>query len=634
MVDKRASLLPLLAFLVTCVAGAAPPLGVAAAAPVHAHACGPWTQTHVALEPPNVDMWNAPVDASGVHELILGVHKDGDRYCYHYTFGGASYVASPTIRVHPGERFAIRIADDIVSRAPGQSVASTAMKPCKPMMMPQMPTQHWMGYLNHVIDDRPMPIVALDTNLHLHGFEGPASMENIFLSSLSTPLHACEYDVTMPLTQPTGTYLYHPHVHGGSDLQVGGGLDGVWIAEPQKPQLPRSDEHVLVIRYHIPYQLENEFQPNAPDFGTIGERHEASLPWAPPVRYDPFNPPPWPVAYPMQADGVTLDPTGCDSPFSDAVVTVDGADVPATLDVAGGRTQLLRIVNGTSDSAKLIVLRDASGNAIPMHVTGLDGVPVSGDSVHPLSRYVAFNELMLAPMSRADVVLDAAPGQTYSITAEHYCQGVDGFYQQHEDLLHVRAVAGEAPANSLASSEMAASQTPAAQMVAWARAHPSLVHRRAITFTEYQFPKRGRIPDHQAYYITDTTNPDFHEHPFGPAYRPGATFPDNPDIVVKQGTVEEWYLVNATMETHAFHIHQMDFVQERNYEGVPVTIDTVFVPVGHLIPNRRDPNFPLIVPSITRVILDFRHVPRGEFVFHCHMLFHEDRGMMGVIRVE
>jgi FtsP/CotA-like multicopper oxidase with cupredoxin domain len=33
------------------------------------------------------------------------------------------------------------------------------------------------------------------------------------------------------------------------------------------------------------------------------------------------------------------------------------------------------------------------------------------------------------------------------------------------------------------------------------------------------------------------------------------------------------------------------------------------------------------------VLLDFRHVPRGTFVFHCHMLFHEDNGMMAIIRV-
>lgn len=56
--------------------------------------------------------------------------------------------------------------------------------------------------------------------------------------------------------------------------------------------------------------------------------------------------------------------------------------------------------------------------------------------------------------------------------------------------------------------------------------------------------------------------------------------------------------------------------------------------IGKLLPDPGDPNYPLIKPSLAKVILDFQHVPRGTFVFHCHMLFHEDHGMMGVIRVE
>lgn len=177
------------------------------------------------------------------------------------------------------------------------------------------------------------------------------------------------------------------------------------------------------------------------------------------------------------------------------------------------------------------------------------------------------------------------------------------------------------------------SDTPAARLVAWVHAHPALVRRRAITFTQYVFPKQGKIPPHEAFYITDTTHPNFHEHPFWPVYAPGATVPSNPDIVVKQGTVEVWYLINATLENHDFHIHQMKFVQERNYTGMPMTVDTVFQRIGKLLPNPKDPNYPLIQPSITKVILDFRHVPKGTFVFHCHMLFHEDRGMMAIIRV-
>lgn len=577
-------------------------------------------------------MWNAPVDASGVHELILGVHRDGDRFCDRFTWNGTLYTDSPTIRVHRGERFAIRIADDIVSQAPGETVASTALPACKPMIMPPAPVQHWVGYLNHVIDDRSFSMPPVDTNLHLHGFEGPASMENIFLSALSSPMHACEYDVTIPRTQPPGTYLYHPHAHGASDDELAGGLSGLWIVEPDTPQIARADEHMLILRYRIPFELDNAFAPDEDALGPAAEAREAALRFAAPVRYDPFNPPPWPDAYPLRAGAVTLDPTGCNGAASEAVIAIDGSDTPASLTIPAGRTQLLRIVNATSDSAKLLTLRNAAGVPQQLEIVGLDGVPVSGDMEHPLAQYLPLNEVMLSPMSRADVLLTAPAGATYTLRSEHYCQGKDGFYQMPEDLLHITAAAAGTTAQ-IASRPVTLSDTPASRLVAFARAHRALIHRRAITFTEYAFPKRGRVPAHQGYYITDTTNPDFHEHPFWPVYRRGATFPSNPDIVVKQGTIEEWYIINATMETHAFHIHQMAYVEERSYMGPPVTVDTIFIPVGTLLPNPRDPNFPLVKPTITRILLDFRHVPKGEFVFHCHMLFHEDHGMMGVIRV-
>ena len=118
--------------------------------------------------------------------------------------------------------------------------------------MPAPITHHYVGYLNHTIDDRWMAMAPIDTNIHLHGYEGPESEENIFLSTLSTPMHACEYHITIPRTQPAGTYMYHPHSHGSSDAEVALGLDGVWIVEPDETQLPRSAEHVIMLRYRIP----------------------------------------------------------------------------------------------------------------------------------------------------------------------------------------------------------------------------------------------------------------------------------------------------------------------------------------------------------------------------------------------
>ena len=629
-----------LAVMLLWVASLAPDASLAATAPPMAGACGPITHSREVVEPQAVDMWDAPVDASGEHELILAVHRDqgGNRFCYVYRWHGVVHTVAPAIHVRRGERFAIRIVNDIAGQSPGESVPSTAILPCKPMAMPAAPVQHWVGYLNHVIDDRDFKMQPLDTNLHLHGFEGPASEENVFLSTLSTPMHACEYRLTIPRSQPPGTYLYHPHAHGAADDELGGGLVGVWIVDPDTQQIPRADQHVLLLRYRFPFVLDMQPPSTASlkAYSAAAASHEGALKYAAPVRYDPFNPPAWPSSYPLRAGGIVLSPTGCMSNlFQELAISIDGADTPATLEIPAGRTQLLQIVNGTSDSAKLLRIRDAFGRTLPFRVVARDGVPVSGDLRHPLAHYLAMKELMLSPMSRADILVTAAPAASFTISSEPFCDGDIGAIELHHDLLRIYAgVHADSKPHVLNSTPIAVVDTPAARLVAWVRGHPQQVYRRAITFTEYGFPKRGQIPAHSGFYITDTTHPDFREHPFWPAYRADETVPSNPDIVVKQGTVEVWYLINATDEIHAFHIHQMAFVQERNHIGIPVTVDTVFVPVGKLLPNPRDPDYPLIQPSITKVILDFRHVPKGTFVFHCHMLFHEDHGMMGVIRVE
>jgi FtsP/CotA-like multicopper oxidase with cupredoxin domain len=103
-----------------------------------------------------------------------------------------------------------------------------------------------------------------------------------------------------------------------------------------------------------------------------------------------------------------------------------------------------------------------------------------------------------------------------------------------------------------------------------------------------------------------------------------------PAIVARSGTVEEWTIVNATDELHDFHIHQIHFVTE-SVDGVQVErrswVDTVNVPPQH----HRNGN---TIPSRVRLLMDFRDpVVRGTFVYHCHILDHEDRGMMATIRV-
>jgi FtsP/CotA-like multicopper oxidase with cupredoxin domain len=103
---------------------------------------------------------------------------------------------------------------------------------------------------------------------------------------------------------------------------------------------------------------------------------------------------------------------------------------------------------------------------------------------------------------------------------------------------------------------------------------------------------------------------------------------DPPAIVTTQGAVEDWIVENHSRENHEFHMHQIHFeLMERNGKPVPVSerqvIDTVDIPYW----TGTGP-----YPSI-KVRMDFRGPTVGDFVYHCHILDHEDGGMMAIIRV-
>ncbi len=102
----------------------------------------------------------------------------------------------------------------------------------------------------------------------------------------------------------------------------------------------------------------------------------------------------------------------------------------------------------------------------------------------------------------------------------------------------------------------------------------------------------------------------------------------HPDITVEQGTVEDWIIENRAREAHTFHIHQLHF-QLLARDGVPLDDhalrDTIDLPYW----DGKSPACPSV-----KLRLDFR-APQivGTFLFHCHILEHEDAGMMGSVEV-
>jgi bilirubin oxidase len=92
------------------------------------------------------------------------------------------------------------------------------------------------------------------------------------------------------------------------------------------------------------------------------------------------------------------------------------------------------------------------------------------------------------------------------------------------------------------------------------------------------------------------------------------------DFHARLGTTEIWEIENVVGMDHPFHLHGFHFqVLDRN--GVPVTRrswkDTVNVPRHETV----------------RVIVRFDGYP-GKWMFHCHILDHEDQGMMGVLELK
>ncbi len=101
--------------------------------------------------------------------------------------------------------------------------------------------------------------------------------------------------------------------------------------------------------------------------------------------------------------------------------------------------------------------------------------------------------------------------------------------------------------------------------------------------------------------------------------------------VAKAGTVESWTVVNETQEIHAFHIHQIHFLvlAPQSPANAPLDFqDTVTVPYQTTGPNNT------LVPGKVHLLMDFTDpIVKGTFVFHCHILEHEDGGMMQKITV-
>jgi FtsP/CotA-like multicopper oxidase with cupredoxin domain len=526
----------------------------------------------------------------GVLQVDLTFHNqkqpDGStRYCYLTPDG----TVSPTLRLKPGDLLILRFKNDltdfgsalpVTENMPGQAtsvagplcVSRTRSDPCTSGAM-----------------------TATSSNLHFHGLTVPpvCHQDDVLKTSIQPDDPPFEYRFRVPADEPPGLYWYHPHIHGFSKTQVLGGASGALIIEGierANPALAGLPERVLVIR-----------------------DQELANPEAPPSKSEPVVP-----KMMVDRDGdAANNGTGFGKPAKDLSVNfvpVPYPDYPpASIAMKSGERQLWRVLNASAITyLNLAVLfRHA---AQPLGLVAIDGVPINFNG-SPAPSIERVDHIGVPPGARVEFIVDGPPlGVPALLVTRTVDTGPGGENDPNRALASIVAAADASEPGARLPSDP--KPLPPAALPWVGNVTP--VRVRKLYFSE-QLQNPDDPTSTSAFYITvDGQKPV----PFDPDA-------DIPDIVVKQGDVEDWIIENRSMELHDFHIHQLHF-QLLDWSGLPVNEpflrDTVNVPYY----NGRMLRYPSV-----RLRMDFRDPNLvGTFVYHCHVLEHEDGGMMGRIRVE
>jgi FtsP/CotA-like multicopper oxidase with cupredoxin domain len=489
----------------------------------------------------------------------------------HYCYQYKDGNEAPTLRVEPGDLLILRLKNRLTDATQLASGAMAIPGPCASTKM-----------------------TSLSTNLHFHGMTvPPVCHEDDVLHTVIQPGGPpFEYRFRVPADESPGLNWYHPHVHGFTKPQVLGGASGALVVdgiERANKLLAGLPERVFVIRDQ---QLLN---PDAPLAKT------GTAP--PPVLRDP--------------EGDILNTgTGGGKPDKDLsinFVPVPYPDYPpAVIMVRPSERQLWRVLN--SSAITYLDLQIVVNNRPQsVGVVALDGVPINENGMVK-DRVLWVDHVFLPPSARVELMFKGVPAGAHArLITRSVDTGAAGENDPARPLADVVASDKAAePALRLAASPEPLPRSPSVWL-----GDVKPVRTRTLYFSE-----RPQDPSHPegltAFMITvDGQVPA----PFDPSA-------PQPNITVDQGAVEDWVIENRSRESHAFHIHQIHFMLMK-WDGVPVEEpflkDTINVPYW----NGKSAHY----PSVT-LRMDFRNPNAvGTFVYHCHLLEHEDMGMMGTIRV-
>jgi FtsP/CotA-like multicopper oxidase with cupredoxin domain len=286
---------------------------------------------------------------------------------------------------------------------------------------------------------------------------------------------------------------------------------------------------------------------------------------------------------------------------------------PAVIKLQPGERQLWRILNASAITyLDLQLLIDDQLQALG--VVSLDGIPINGNGVRG-DQLLWQSHALLPPAGRIEILVKAPPaGSKASLVTRTVDTGPAG---ENDPTRPLATVITDAYAPAPHARLDASPRPLPAPSSPWLGAVPA-VRTRKLYFSEA--PHDPTDPNGKTdFFITvDGQQPKL--------FDPGD---QTPDIIAREGDVEDWIIENRTRELHAFHIHQIHFML-LDWNEIPLDEPYLRDTVNVAYWDGTSAQYPSV-----RLRMDFREPSAvGNFVYHCHLLEHEDGGMMGLIRVE
>lgn len=506
------------------------------------------------------------------------------------------------------------------------------------------------------------------TNMHTHGFwiSPSGNSDNVKLSI--PPGTSFEHEYSIPEDHPAGTFFYHPHHHGSTALQVSSGLAGALIVHGDRlPQLKADGsisggdldtllrmpdgapmpERVILLQ-QVPYACRDEA-------GEIRTRDDETW-WCADgdtgtiEQYDQFGQSTW-------------DRSG-------RFNSLNGRIMPTFTKAEAGVPERWRVIHaGVRDTVKLRFRKVKEGGQsvrpdsqsaldrqafVDEHCTG-PTLPVLSVALDGLTRTHAVpqTDTILQPGYREDILVAFPDDGLYcvvdgEIPAE---ESVSGKVQERNLLGYVWVEGGDVVEGGV-EAHLAEALVAAAETHMPGGARDKIVGDLKDGLKLSAFTKHADVRDAE---LTGKQTLGFRYHnvnlaPDPPRYQHEVGYlgqdiagnmiltnaqpfdPDRIDRVLTLGDVEEWTLASF-WGGHPFHIHVNPFqvVSIIDTVGNDVSApgaggqyaglkgqwkDTLFIEEGYVFKVRS---------RYERYI--------GDFVLHCHILDHEDKGMMQNVRI-